>query len=421
LIIAALVIPLRNLVQRFVDYRFFRRKHDYPTTLALLGREIAQAGELERLLNIAVDRLQEALLNRSVAAFLRRSGERVFSMVAKVGLPDEIVEKIKFAPDSPALPDHAEVSLPKLDLLPEGERAKLVKLGCALVLPVPRKGELAGFLTLGEKLSDEAYDLEDMTFLAAVADQIAIGLENLRLAEQQRDFDTAHEIQQALLPKNTPQLAGFDIAGVWQPARAVGGDYYDAFTLENGNLALLIADVSGKGMPAALLMSNLQAAVKAFASEAAGPSDLCRRVNKVICGNATPGRFITFFYGVLDTATRRLTFSNAGHNPPLVLRPDNSRLHLDQGTPLGLFPKAAYAQAEAELAPGDILLLFTDGVTEAANSEEEEFGEDRLVELLVPHRGEEARELQQALMDGVSRFCEGYFHDDATLTVVVVR
>src|SRR5262249_9054855 len=147
---------------------------------------------------------------------------------------------------------------------------------------------------------------EDIDFLTSVADPIAVAIDNLRLHEQEEDFEKAREIQLGLLPKQIPQIPGYEIAGSWEPMRAVGGDYFDVLKFNDSKLALCIADVVGKGMPAALLMSNLQAAVKAFASDSTAPRELCEKVNRVICSNISPGKFITFFYCLLDAEKKRL-------------------------------------------------------------------------------------------------------------------
>jgi sigma-B regulation protein RsbU (phosphoserine phosphatase) len=237
----------------------------------------------------------------------------------------------------------------------------------------------------------------------------------------QEELEEAREIQRGLLPKAMPRLGGFEIAHAWQPARAVGGDYFDARTFNERHTALCIADVAGKGMPAALLMSNVQAAVKASASEEITPSQLCERINRVMCGNTAGHKFITFFYGLLDTQHKKLIYANAGHNPPMLARQGGECLRLTEGgAVLGIFPEWQYEQGEIALRAGDRLLLFTDGVTEARNSAGEEFGEERLLEVLIRHRRLDASHLQKRIMDTVTEFCDGHFHDDATLMVIAV-
>lgn len=242
-----------------------------------------------------------------------------------------------------------------------------------------------------------------------------------RSAEQNQELEDALEIQRRLLPTELPQIEGFQVSAAWRPARAVSGDYFDALRFDESRLALCIADVSGKGMPAALLMSNLQAVVKAFASETVSPSELCTRVNRVVSSNTPDDKFITFFYCLLDAKRKRLTYSNAGHNPGVVVRAGGEVLRLDRGgTVLGPFARCRFEQGEIAVESGDRVLLFTDGVTEARNEAGEEFGEDRLIAMLSENRGIGAVHLQRTLMEAVTEFSGGDFKDDATLIVCAV-
>ncbi|HEV2233765.1 MAG TPA: PP2C family protein-serine/threonine phosphatase, partial [Terriglobia bacterium] len=213
---------------------------------------------------------------------------------------------------------------------------------------------------------------------------------------------------------------GFTIAGAWQPAKMVGGDYYDVFKLSETQLALVVADVSGKGVPAALLMSNLQATAKAYATLEFSPKSLCDKVNRAICKSISSGKYITFFYAVLDLEGHRLTYTNAGHNPPLIAGRDGVCRRLEAGgVVLGFFADAGYEQASIDLVPGDRLVMFTDGITEAADSNGREFGEERLIALLGEHSAASAADLRDTIMRDVNQFCRGDFADDATLLIAV--
>ncbi len=232
----------------------------------------------------------------------------------------------------------------------------------------------------------------------------------------------ARKIQEGLLPKNIPAIAGYEISGAWQPARVVGGDYYDVLELGKTAVGLCISDVAGKGMPAALLMSNVQASIRGAASETVQPRELCTKINRAICGNLAPEKFITLFFGLLDAPGKELIYSNAGHNPPIVVRRDGPHLRLPDGGPaLGVLPDGNYNQGRVRLRPGDRLVLFTDGVTEAMARDDEEFGEERLIGLLEANRNLGAGELQRKILETVSDFCHTDFQDDATLIVVAVE
>src|ERR1700733_5912207 len=243
-----------------------------------------------------------------------------------------------------------------------------------------------------------------------------------QLQRQGREMEEARAIQLGFLPKEIPQIAGYEIAGAWQPARVVGGDYYDVFPFEGDTLGLCIADVAGKGMPAALLMSNLQAAVRGLASPSLSPEVLCERLNSLVCRSIASDRFITFFYAHLDGGSRELCYANAGHNAPIIAHRDGTHDRLDEGGGvLGIFQSQNYVMGTHTLLPGDRVLLFTDGVTEACNLDGEEFGDARLIRLLIENCESSAEQLQREILDTVGRFCGGNWHDDATLIVVKVE
>ncbi|HEV7797775.1 MAG TPA: SpoIIE family protein phosphatase [Pyrinomonadaceae bacterium] len=235
-----------------------------------------------------------------------------------------------------------------------------------------------------------------------------------------QELEESQQIQAGLMPRALPHIDGLDIATAWKPARTVGGDYVDVLKFSEQHTGLCIADVAGKGMPAALLMSNVQAVLKSFASELVSPAELCARVNSVMCDNIVSHRFISCFYALLDIPGKRLSYSNAGHCPPMLVR-DGSCLRMNEGGPvLGIFQEPDYAQGDIELRSGDCLVLFTDGVTEARGISGREFGEDRLQELLTGGHQLRAADLRDRIMEAVNEFSEGEVYDDATLLVVKV-
>ncbi len=239
------------------------------------------------------------------------------------------------------------------------------------------------------------------------------------LRDQQQDFERAREIQEALVPKKLPKLSGCDLAAGWQPARMVGGDYFDVIPLGDSAVALAIGDVVGKGMGAALLMSNLQAIVRSFAASAPSAAELCAKANQLVAANIAPGKFITFFFAVADVGKGRLDYCSAGHNPPVLLRRSGKVERLGEGGPvLGVFPRAVYSGGGTPLQAGDCLLMYTDGITEAMNRDGEEFGEERLLATLQQCDGSPADEVRQRVMAAVTEFSEGTFQDDATLLIL---
>jgi len=264
---------------------------------------------------------------------------------------------------------------------------------------------------------------DNAALVALLRNEIESGRERRQQARrEQREIEEARRIQRTLLPAVLPQVDGFELAASWQPASGVGGDCYDAIRFSPHRLALSIADVVGKGIPAALLMSNLQAAVRAFATEAAPPAELCDQVNAVLCGHIAEGRFISFFYCVADSELGALTYANAGHFPPAVVRADGSCVRLTNGGPvLGVLPAGRYESGNVPFGPGDRLVLYTDGITEARNDADEEFGEERLLSLAVEHRACSAPALQARLVEEVASFTGRRFSDDATLIVLAAE
>lgn len=254
--------------------------------------------------------------------------------------------------------------------------------------------------------------------------QVQLGLTEKQT--HQSELQQAYEIQMHLLPRETPQIPGFQIACAWQPARSVSGDYFDVLALEKGKLGLCIADVSGKGFGAALLMANLQASVKAFTQDGGNPpvespAALCAKLNNVLCDHIAPGRFITFFYAILDGHTRQLKYENAGHCLPLLVHADGAiEFPAAYSGVLGLFSHWTYSDREVHLTSGDVLVLMTDGVLEAWNEKEEEFGYQRLIASVLASRKQGVHSIRKRVLEDVSAFCSNQFQDDASLIVVTV-
>jgi sigma-B regulation protein RsbU (phosphoserine phosphatase) len=261
---------------------------------------------------------------------------------------------------------------------------------------------------------------DNATLVTTLRSEIQAGRERRMKAERDlRELEEARRIQRTLLPAVLPQMDGVELAASWQPASGVGGDCFDAIRFSSHRLALSIADVVGKGIPAALLMSNLQAAVRAFATEAARPAELCEQVNTILCGHISEGRFISFFYCVVDSEVGSVTYANAGHFPPGLIKADGTVIRLTSGgAVLGVLAGGAYESGTVALGAGDRLILYTDGITEARSEDDEEFGDERLLALAVEHRACSAPALQARLVDAVSTFTGRRFTDDATLIVL---
>jgi len=239
-----------------------------------------------------------------------------------------------------------------------------------------------------------------------------------RLEMQDAELERAREIQQSLLPRNIPQVPGFEIAGAWQPARTVSGDYYDVLALGAHKLGICIADVAGKGVSAALLMANVQAAVHAYANESESPAQVCGKVNRLLCENIATGKFVTFLYGILDADARRFHYCNAGHLYPILVSRGSVRMLEQGGAVLGVFPAWTYEDCAIDLKAGDRLLLFTDGIAEASDTSGQEFEETRIAAFAKANAALSATELGNGLLARVTEFCGAHFQDDATLLVI---
>ena len=250
--------------------------------------------------------------------------------------------------------------------------------------------------------------------------------ENIRLLEEekklikmQEELRLAREIQQHLLPETPPIIAGYDIAAINIPAKEVGGDYYDFVRISQHTLFFCLGDVSGKGMPAALLVANLQAALHSQSFVSQTPKECVRNSNKLIHQNTDSNKFITLFYGLLSTESDQVTYCNGGHDQPVYVKSDTEVKHLHTGgIPLGFLPDYDYQQVEMQFESGATLLLYSDGVTEAMNHNEEEFGLDRLTETLKRNRNKRASEVIHEILEEIKRFSgETPQMDDVTLII----
>jgi phosphoserine phosphatase RsbU/P len=252
----------------------------------------------------------------------------------------------------------------------------------------------------------------------------AIGREMAQRERLNRELEIAREVQEHLFPQRLPQVPGLEYCGQCRPAREVGGDYYDFLELPGGRLGIAVGDVSGKGVGAALMMASLEASIRALASVVQDPADLMGRVNSLVCQASSSNRYATLFYAEYDPATRRLTYVNAGHNPPVVLRNSVGScqvLRLETGgSVIGLLPQR-YQRGVFSHEPGDLIVLFTDGVSESMNVRDEEWGEERLIELAKTCQGLPALEGMRRILAAAQAFAAGASqHDDMTLVVLRV-
>lgn len=309
-----------------------------------------------------------------------------------------------------------------------GESIVMQHIRSLMCVPLWNNREVIGLLYVDSRQRAGLFteiDLNVLTFLANVA---AVKIENARLFEHalaaetmKQELETAAEIQSHLLPQDGPTIPGFQLDGISRPCRAVGGDYYDYFSLPEGRQGFTIGDVAGKGMPAALLMCSLQASLQALTELNLSPEETTARLNRLLCRKIPANRFVTFFYGILDPRTRTLIYTNAGHNPPVVLRADGGleRL-LPGGPPLGFFDASTYHSGQVVLEPNDFIVCYSDGVTEARSPAGEEFGEQSLINLVRAKSSATPADVVSSVFDALDELHAGTTPGD-DLTLVVLK
>lgn len=301
-----------------------------------------------------------------------------------------------------------------------------VPVRSVLAVPLKVKNRLIGFMALFNRKGGD-FTPEDQRLLSIVGMQSAQTIEAARLYEEEKraaameeELRAAKTIQQNLLPKSVPQIAGFDVAGYMLPAKEVGGDYYDYLTLPEGHWGFVVADVAGKGLPAAMLMSNLQGTIRAQAGVTNSCAQCVVVANRMLKLSVSPGQFVTLFLAALDPVKKTLSYCNAGHNPPYLFKPDGSHRELTVGGPLlGAFDGLSYDEETVQLSRGEVLVIFSDGVTEANNETGEMFGEERLLGTVKPVLSKTTPEILAQVTECVRRFASGApAADDLTLLVV---
>ncbi|MEX1312529.1 MAG: SpoIIE family protein phosphatase [Candidatus Sulfomarinibacteraceae bacterium] len=422
LLVVALFVPVKNRIQRLVDRVFFQREQDTEASIARLAKTVAESVSMEGMSLAVAEELQRTLRCRSVAVLVRRAASDHLAVEATVGLPETAVSGLLIPTAASILRTTGVHVVKGRDEWTEEEGRVFAQTDAERAVIGRRGDEALALITLGRKLNREPFDDEDEVYLEAVAGQLAVGVGRLRGRRAELEFAQALQIPKSLLPSEVPQIDGVEAVARWRPAREVSGDYYDVLQLDERRLAVCIGDVVGKGMPAALLMSSLQAAVKAVAVGDADPAKVCTQVRSVVTSNLSGGRFVTFFFAVLDRGTSMLRFANCGHNQPVLVRGDGTVLRLDRGGPAfaRLMRDLPYEAGAAPLEPGDRLVLFTDGVSEAMDGAGKQFGEDRIVELVTRHRAAAAGELEAVITRAVLDHAGGELQDDLTLVVVAV-
>jgi sigma-B regulation protein RsbU (phosphoserine phosphatase) len=300
------------------------------------------------------------------------------------------------------------------------------KVHTMMAVPLQTKDRIVGLIYLDSSFVLREFTKDDLSLLTIMANLAAFRIVSGLLSEAEeaerlmrRDLNQAADIQMRVLPAQAPKIERADLAGFNAACKTVGGDYYDFFSYPDGRVALALGDVSGKGMPASLMMMQLHARVQVLAEDPTDLGSFMMRLNKATCANCPSNRFVTFFFSLLDAATGDLRFANAGHNPPIIMRASGEAQMLEGGGPvLGILSIAPYSEQTERLEYGDMLVVYSDGVTEATNEAYDEFGEDKLIEVIRQHRREPAPKIVQAVTKALTEFAAGAPQaDDITLVV----
>jgi phosphoserine phosphatase RsbU/P len=426
-----------NRLQRWLDRKFFREAYDAELVLSELSDQARRFTEAKPLVDTVTRRISEVLHISKIAVYLRQGHS--FGLEHCAGLSNDVPKR--FEESSSTVRNLARSNQPAtlyrenpdgwFLLADDRERHALDTLGTELLLPLAGRDKLLGFISLGAKRSEEPYTPSDLRLLQSVSTQAGLALEISALVHSlaseaarreriDREIEIAREVQERLFPQQLPTLPGHSIHGACRPAQGVGGDYYDVLSLDDGSLGLAIGDVSGKGISAALLMASLRASLRGMTMD--GPADLAvlmSRVNRLVYESSATNRYATFFFAIYQPLNRLLRYVNAGHNPPYVVR--KNEVHaLDGGGPvIGLLPDAIYEECRLLLQPGDLLLAYTDGISEALNLQDQEWGEERMLAAARARLPENASTILRHIVNEADRFAAtAPQHDDMTLLLM---
>jgi sigma-B regulation protein RsbU (phosphoserine phosphatase) len=425
----ALFQPAMARLEELLDRVFLKDPGDYRNVLRQLGRELQTTIDLEALLSRTVRTLAEAMLLRSAHIIALTNDEPVAHTGAGPALTTESLWRLaEILPRFPRGQSSYRLTDPIEGLTPE-DRTAFGALGITLVVPLRWREDLVGALLLGDKWTATTHTSEDVTLLASLAGQVSVSLQNalllrdrIAVARFEEELNLARQIQRTSLLSEFPVVPRCELHALYIPSKAVGGDFYDVVPTGDGGFLLAIADVSGKGMPAALLSAMLQASLRTQAGSVSSLGTILRNINSLLYRSTATHQFATFFLARIDGADLRLAFSNAGHNWPVVLRPNGERVFLERGgTILGILEDVDYEEDHVALKPGDRVVLYTDGISEAANGAGEQFGEQRLCEVVhaLP-RDLSARELAERLLVALREFL-GDVEPQDDMTLLVVR
>ncbi|MBN1347814.1 SpoIIE family protein phosphatase [candidate division KSB1 bacterium] len=433
LVLAAIFFqPLLSAIENFVERNFLRESTDYRQVLQTLSHDILTVLEIPKLKEIVVRTLTDTMALENAHLILEnKHGDFSTEVNGEIEREPIIFHKnSEFIQLMRAIKDPIRFDEVCIRISSEDDIAKLKVIHPFLMFPLKHRTDLEGILCLGNKLTNTRFSAEDVASLGLLSDQIAIAIENSKLYQEklekqrmQRDISLAREIQRMLLPHKFPEGAFFEISAINIPSKEVGGDYYDFVQIDDSGIGVVIGDIAGKGIPASLLMSNLQAAFRASVNHSPEPAVVMAQVNRQIAQTTSPEKYATLFFGNFERRDFTFTYTNAGHNFP-ILCPQNRECQFlrESGLVIGIVEGTQYEQHTLQLQPGDILIFYTDGITEALSQDEKEFGEERLVKTIQQSNWITIEQLRNKIYESVIYFSQGTSqYDDLTLVILQVK
>lgn len=420
-----LVFKELNDVNRRLD-----KKNQELNTLFEIGKELNSTLDSDKILNLLIFAIMGEMMINRCAVFLNNDNMMQLMLTKGIGNIDEDLSTVDEQELSNYLCDIVQpIALDDEFFEKYGDHFRLFfDKEFRVMVPMRIQDDTRGVIIIGDKITKQTFTEDELDFLYTLGNQAMISLENARLFEEtlekqrmEEELLIAKDIQARLLPKECPDFAHIEITGVNVPSRQVGGDYYDCIKIDATHYGIAIGDVSGKGVPASLLMSNVQASLHALVGTGMPIPNMIAKINNLIYDNTTLDKFITFFYGVLDIGNLEFTYCNAGHNPPYFYHRDNTFQLLEKGgLLLGMMPNVQYEIETVQLESGDWIIMYTDGVTEAMNENDEEFEERRLEDVIKKNQNATAEEMMSNIAQAVKEFVQDVPQSD-DITMVVVK
>jgi len=432
-IVLALILfqPINSRLDNLIDRFFIKRRTDYRNVMEELSRRLASVMDLSHVQSTIEKTLQSSILIGKMYFVLFDDKINEYVLQASDDYPDKVIvnrDDIFLCGvgqlNSPTMIDRLSMYSQGSDLYEEMHKRRV-----QLILPLKDANHMLGYLALTAKMSGFSYNAEDITMLGVIANQLVTVLTNVRLyldsLEKQRlheEMTMARQIQLDLLPKCPPRADTFEICACSMPSRTIGGDFYDFINKRDGRFGMVIADASGKGLPAALMVTQIQAMLRSEVGNHNSISQILGNINQYITDMTSSEKFATLFYGEFDPTANRFYYANAGHNYPILVRSDGSHEFLSKGGMLiGAFGSAQYEDGVVEMDKDDLIFFYTDGLSEAMNEKDEEYGEERIIDQVVKNRKLNTDELADAILNDKNSFDPtNPPQDDTTLVILKV-